>query len=70
VKNPLLINPQKYFQKPTFFCASKATTQLTTKNQQLTTFPPQKTIKKTHKYAQPPCKNAAVTTPKTFPYDP
>jgi hypothetical protein len=40
----------------TFFHFSKSTTQLTTKNHQLTTFSPQKTINKTHKYAQPPVK--------------
>jgi hypothetical protein len=46
-------NPQKYFQKVTFFTARKTTTQMTTKNHQLTTFSPQKTIKKTHKKRAP-----------------
>jgi hypothetical protein len=31
-------NSQKYFQKVTFFRARKTTTQITTKNHQLTTF--------------------------------
>jgi hypothetical protein len=51
-------NPQKYFQKVTFFRASRSPTQLTTKNHELTTFSPQKIIQKKHKYAQTPCKNA------------
>jgi hypothetical protein len=44
-------NPQKYFQNVAFFKTQKTTTQMTTKNHQLTTFSPQKTIQKTHKNA-------------------
>jgi hypothetical protein len=49
-------NSQKKFKKVTFFRARKTTIQITTKNHQLTTFSPQKTIQKTHKNAQPPVK--------------
>jgi hypothetical protein len=39
-------NPQKYFQKLTFFKPQKTTTPITTKNHQLTTFSAQKTMQK------------------------
>jgi hypothetical protein len=57
-------NPQEYFQNVTFFSSQKTTTPITTKNHQLTTFSPQKTIQKTHKNAQPPCKNRWIATQK------
>jgi hypothetical protein len=60
-------NPQKYFQKVTFFRARKTTTQITTKNHQLTTFSPQKTSKKRTKTRKPPCKTAEFS-PKNNPH--
>jgi hypothetical protein len=59
-----LENPQKYFQKVTFFRGRKTTTQITTKNHQLTMFSPQETIQKTHKSAQPPWKTTGFSPKK------
>jgi hypothetical protein len=59
-----LENPQKYFQKVTFFRARKTTTLITTKNHQLTTFSPQKNHPKNAQKRATPCKKRGILSLK------